>query len=100
MSAFKKPQLALNLGDMDLRTRITSICFASPDQAEWRAAAVKRYKCYLYGSMQCVFAFLLKQADHRSRNIALIQGVPSQRAKRLLSPAPRYRRTAGCSSRA
>jgi hypothetical protein len=89
MSAFKKPP-TLNLGDMDLRTRITSICFASRDQAEWRAAAVKRYKGYLYDSMHCVYAYLLKQADHRSRNIALgLQGVPSQRAKRLLSALPR-----------
>jgi hypothetical protein len=89
MSAFNEPP-TLNLGDMDLRTRITSICFASPDEAEWRSAAVKRYKGYLYGSMHCVFAFLLESADHRSRNIALgLQAVPSQRAKRLLSALPR-----------
>jgi hypothetical protein len=89
MSAFNKPP-TLNQGDMDLRTRITSICFTSPDQAEWRAAAVKRYKGYLYDSMQCIYTYLLKHADHRSRNIALgLQGVPSQRAKCLVSTLPR-----------
>jgi hypothetical protein len=89
MSAFTNPP-TLNLGDMDLRTRITSICCSSPDEAELRAVAVKRYKGHLYDSMHCVSAFLLKEADHRSRNIALgLQAVQSQRAKRLLSALPR-----------
>lgn len=92
MPQSKKPQLRLNLGDMDLRARIT-ISTAPPDSPmmeDSRAAAVKQYKGYLHDSISCAFRPVLERADPRSLNIASgNQPRPSQRMRRLLNTLPR-----------
>lgn len=92
MPQSKKPQLRLNLGDLDLRARIT-ISTAPPDSpmmGDSRAAAVKRYKGYLHDSIQCGLRPVLARADPRSLNIANgNQSQPSLRMRRLLNTLPR-----------
>ena len=107
MSQSKKPQLRLNLGDLDLRARIASTTTPqdSPVMEDFRAAAVKRYQGYLHDSISCAFRPILARANHRSLNIANgNQHQPSPRMKRLLNTLPRLNTgtspfAIGCSQR-
>lgn len=92
MSAFKEQQSTPDQGSVDAMPSITSTATTTPAEAEWRAAAVKRYKGHLRDSMQCGLAAVLKRVDHRSRNLALgHQARPSKRTKGLLSTLPRLK---------
>lgn len=92
MPQSREPQLRLNLGDMDLRARLTSDTAPqdSPVMEDFRAAAVKRYQGYLHDSISCGFRPVLAKAADRSLNIANgNQSQPSPRMKRLLNTLPR-----------
>lgn len=92
MPQSNKPQFRLNLGDLDMKARVT---FATapkdtPMVEDLRAAAVKRYQGYLRDSISCGFRPVLAKAGYRSLNIAnRHQSQPSLRARRLLKALPR-----------
>ncbi|GAB7327912.1 hypothetical protein MBLNU13_g11692t1 [Cladosporium sp. NU13] len=92
MRQSNEPQFRLNLGDMDLRARLTSSTAPqdSPVMEDFRAAAVKRYQGYLHDSISCGFRPVLARTAYRSLNIANgNQSQPSPRMKRLLNALPR-----------
>lgn len=92
MATSKNQQFTANQGHINATTGITSTATTTPAEAEWRAAAVKRYKGHLHDSMQCGLTAVLERADNRSLNIAMgHQARPSQRTKGLLSTLPRLK---------
>ncbi|KAM0701691.1 hypothetical protein Q7P35_010600 [Cladosporium inversicolor] len=98
MPQSKKPQFKLNLGDLDLKARITFTTNQQDSQMveDSRAAAVKRYQGYLCDSISCGFRPVLAEADYRSLNIAHgNQTQPSLRTRRFLNALPRL--NTGCS---
>jgi len=92
MPQSRKPHFRLNLGDMDLRARITFATnpYDTPMLEDLRAAAVKRYQGNLHASIQCGFRPVLARVSHRTLNILNgNQSQPSLRTRRLLNALPR-----------
>lgn len=92
MPQSNKPQFRLNLGDLDVKARVTFTTTPkdTPMAEDFRAAAVKRYQGYLRDSISCGFRPVLAKAGDRSLNIANgHQSQPSLRTKRLLKTLPR-----------